>query len=207
MSNVFETRRRKAPSFPLLKEGDLPLFESSAERLATDHGGYLPEPEVLSILDGTPRPEKRDYLPIVGAVLAIVVLAAAIRVIWYFSTNRVELGTSPLESQTQSAPVAPLPAVDPNAPPADDTLYYADAGVSLPVLRSKFSPPGKPGDKVSLLVVIDPTGKPVDARVWQGLDPDRNVRALQAAGKWRFRPAMKDGKPVPVIAQLEIEFR
>jgi hypothetical protein len=207
VSNDFETRRLKTPSFPLLKEGDVPLFEGSAERLASDHGGYLPEPEVLSILDGKPHPEKRDYLPILGAVLAVVLLAAAIRVVWYYSTNRVDLGTSPLEKQAQSAPVAPQPVVDPNAPPEDDTLYYADSGVTLPVLRSKFAPPGKPGDKVGLLVVIDPTGKPVDARVWQGLDPDTNVRALEAAGKWRFRPATKDGKPVPVLAQLEIEFR
>lgn len=206
MSHDFETRRPKTPSFPLLKEGDVPLFESTAEHLASDRGGYLPEPEVLSILDRKPRPEKRDYLPIVGAVLALVLVAAAIRVVWYYSTNRVDLGTSPLERQAQSAPV-PLAPVDPNAPQVDDTIYYADPGVTLPVLRSKFAPPGKPGDKVGLLVVIDQTGKPIDARVWQGLDPDSNVRALQAAGKWRFRPATKDGKPVPVMAQLEIEFR
>lgn len=207
MSNDSATRRLKTPSFPLLKEGDVPLFESSAERLASDRGGYLPEPEVLSILDGKPRPEKRDYLPIMGAVIGVILLVVAIRVVWYYSTNRVDLGTSPLETLAQSAPVVPQPAVDPNAPPEDDTLYYADDGVTLPVLRSKVLPQGKPGAKVGLLVVIDPTGKPVDARVWQGLDPDANVRAMQAAAKWRFRPGTKDGNAVPVLAQLEIEFR
>ena len=207
MTNDTQRGPVKPPSFPLLKEGDAPVFETGAGLLGTPSGGYLPEPEVLSILDAKPRPEKPDYLRVAAAVGAVLLAAVAIRVTWYYATTRVELGTSPLERPAEAALIPRQVAADPNAPPVDDTLYYAGPDVTLPVLRSKFAPAGRAGDKVVLLVVIDPSGKPVDARVWKGLSPDLNVRALQAVTKWRFRPGTKDGRPVPVTAQLEIEFR
>ena len=198
------SRPVKPPSFQLLKEGDTPFFENAENAVGIERGGYLPDPELLGILDTTPRPPKPDYLRVGAAVLAVVLLGMAVRVIWYYSTNRVDLGTSPLQRHGSVAPVAALPAP---AGPEDDTLYYAGPGVTLPVLLSKFEPQARSSGTVLLVVVIDPAGKPVDARVWHGLDADLNVRAIQAAGKWRFRPATKDGKPVPVTAQLEVKFR
>jgi TonB family protein len=32
-------------------------------------------------------------------------------------------------------------------------------------------------------------------------------KALEAVAKWRFKPGMKDGKPVPVIATVQVNFR
>lgn len=32
-------------------------------------------------------------------------------------------------------------------------------------------------------------------------------KALDAASLWRFQPAMLEGKPVAVIAQIEVNFR
>ena len=31
--------------------------------------------------------------------------------------------------------------------------------------------------------------------------------AINAYSKWRFKPGMKDGKPVPVMATIEVNFR
>jgi len=32
-------------------------------------------------------------------------------------------------------------------------------------------------------------------------------KAIEAVEKWRFKPGMKDGKSVPVIATIEVNFR
>lgn len=186
-----------APSFQLLPEGDVPDLHFGRE-------GYLPDPELLSIMDAKPHPETPDYWKVLAAVIAALLLAIAVRVITYYAVGRPNLDSTPLEARARySAPAAPSPSSE----PSDDTIYYADSGVTLPVLRSKFEPPADAPGKITLLAVIDPSGKPVNARVWHGLDADLNARAILAAGKWRFRPGTKDGRPVPVLAQLEVNFR
>jgi hypothetical protein len=194
----------KPPAFPLLKEGDAPIFETGAELLGDPRGGYLPDPELLSILDPTPIPPKPDYLKPLAALLVAAMLLIAVRVIWYYSTNHVDLGSSPLEQRGQPLP-SRLPAANPAA--ADDTIYFAPDGVTLPVLLSKSDARGNAPGKVVILMVIDAKGKPVNPQVWQGLTPDLNIRALGAIGHWRFRPATKDGKPVPVTAQVAVGFQ
>jgi len=193
----------EAPGFELIPEGDTPFLEG----LGQDHGGYLPEPEALSILDSKRLPEKRDYLRPLAAIVIVVFLAVALRVVTYYAANHTVLDTSSLEARAHVVPLTPLPPPNPNAGPVDDTIYYPAAGVTLPELQSKYEPPVKGDGKVILLALIDPTGKPVDARIVSGLNADLNVAALQASGKWRFRPGMKDGKPVPVIAQFAVNFR
>jgi TonB family protein len=32
-------------------------------------------------------------------------------------------------------------------------------------------------------------------------------KAIEAVRQWRFEPGLKDGKPVPVTANLELNFR
>lgn len=60
---------------------------------------------------------------------------------------------------------------------------------------------------VSLEVVIDADGRPTHVRVKSTPHPDLGVAAIQCAARWRFKPATKDGKPIPVIATMDIEFK
>ena len=200
IADAMPRRAVEPPGFGLIPEGETPLIASALG----DRPGYLPDPEVLSIRDETPKPEKRDFLPILAVILALVFGVVAVRVTYYYLTHRVDLGPNPLEH----AQVTPPPnAVPTQGPPPDDTIYYADSGVSLPVLRSKYEPHAETAGKVVLLAVISPNGHPVNPRVWQGLTPDLNFQALRAAEKWLFAPGTKNGKPVPVIAQLEVNFK
>ena len=60
-------------------------------------------------------------------------------------------------------------------------------------------------EKVQLLVGID--GHVHSPRVIQSLSPDFDEEALAAIKEWRFKPAMKDGQPVPIWIVIEVSFK
>jgi periplasmic protein TonB len=57
--------------------------------------------------------------------------------------------------------------------------------------------------------VVEPNGECGDVSVVRTFKPPYGLdqQALAAARRWRFRPGMRDGKPVPVLVNLEIAFR
>jgi len=59
---------------------------------------------------------------------------------------------------------------------------------------------------VELEFVIDDTGRPRNIRVVKSLGLGLDEEAIKAAEKWRFKPGTKDGKPVPVIAIVDMGF-
>jgi TonB family protein len=141
------------------------------------------------------------YLRVAAVVLTIVLVATAARVVWYFSTAHAELGTSPIEQVKTPESVGALPT----SGEQDDTVYFSDPDVVLPVLRSKFEPTADTEATITVLALINAEGRPVQARVWHGVEDDKlNLLALRAASQWRFQPGTKNGKPIPVYAQLEI---
>ncbi len=58
-----------------------------------------------------------------------------------------------------------------------------------------------------VVLIVGPDGVPRNIRVRQTLRPDLDAKAIEAVEKWRFEPAMKDGKPVTVAINAEVEFR
>jgi len=44
-------------------------------------------------------------------------------------------------------------------------------------------------------------------RVLRSLDPGLDQKAMEAVGTWKFAPGTKDGKPISVEAQIEVNFR
>ncbi len=55
-------------------------------------------------------------------------------------------------------------------------------------------------------ILIDSQGRVVRAHVIQSI-PLLDAAALQTVYQWRFKPAMKDGHPVPTIAHAPVAFR
>jgi TonB family protein len=60
---------------------------------------------------------------------------------------------------------------------------------------------------VLLSVVVDENGVPQNIKVVRPLGMGLDQKAIEAVMKWRFRPGMKGGKAVPVMAQIEVSFR
>jgi len=91
--------------------------------------------------------------------------------------------------------------------------YRIGGGVSAPSVLSKVEPEyseearkAKWQGTVVLQIVVDERGLPRDMRVMRQLGLGLDQKAIDAVTKWRFKPGMKDGKPVPVIATIEVSF-
>ncbi len=59
---------------------------------------------------------------------------------------------------------------------------------------------------VVLWLIVGPDGKPRDIRVARTLGLGLDEKAIEAVRTWRFDPAMKDGKPVAVQINVEVNF-
>jgi TonB family protein len=93
-------------------------------------------------------------------------------------------------------------------------VFRIGGGVSAPILVYKVEPEysdearkAKYQGTVILVAIVDAKGQPADLRVVRSLGMGLDERAIEAVRKWRFRPGYKDGKPVAVIAQIEVSFR
>lgn len=90
-----------------------------------------------------------------------------------------------------------------------------DGGVASPVVVRQVDPEYTPEatrkgiqGEVWIEAVVDTEGRVVEPRLLRGLpDEELNRRAMEAIQRWVFRPGMKDGQPVPVIAVFTVTYR
>jgi protein TonB len=88
------------------------------------------------------------------------------------------------------------------------------AGVTQPALIKKLEPAytdearlAKLQGVVTLGITVGADGKPADIRVLSGLGLGLDQAAVDAVSGWIFKPGTKDGNPVPVVANVEVNFR
>jgi len=93
-------------------------------------------------------------------------------------------------------------------------VFRVGGGVSAPILLYKVEPEyseearkAKYQGTVIIAAIIDANGRIVDSRIIRSLGLGLDEKALDAIHKWKFRPGYKDGKPVTVSAQIEVNFR
>ncbi len=58
-----------------------------------------------------------------------------------------------------------------------------------------------------LWLIVGPDGNPRDVKVVRSLGMGLDQKAIEAVRKWKFDPARKDGKPVAVQINVEVNFR
>jgi TonB family protein len=93
-------------------------------------------------------------------------------------------------------------------------LVPGRGGVSLPVPLYQVEPEyseearkAKFQGTVVLEIVIDERGYPTNFKIPNPLGLGLDEKAVEAVRQWRFRPGMKNGKPVAVVARVEVNFR
>ena len=62
---------------------------------------------------------------------------------------------------------------------------------------------------VGVQIVVGPDGRVMRARVTKSLDKTYGLddEAMKAAMRWRFKPGTLNGKPVPVLVDITLEFK
>lgn len=92
--------------------------------------------------------------------------------------------------------------------------YRVGGGVSAP--RGLFTPDPEYSEEarkakyqgvVVLWVVVGPDGRTHDMRVQRSLGMGLDEKAMEAVRQWKFEPARKDGQPVAVQINVEVNFR
>jgi len=93
-------------------------------------------------------------------------------------------------------------------------VFKIGGGVSAPVPVYKPEPEyseearkAKWQGAVLLSMVVDENGVPQDIKVVRSIGLGLDQKAIEAVQKWRFKPGVKDGKAVPVFANIEVNFR
>jgi periplasmic protein TonB len=94
-------------------------------------------------------------------------------------------------------------------------LYHVGGGVSAPIqlndVQADFSDEARRAKYQGVCIVqiiVDAQGNPRNPRIVRALGMGLDEKALEAVMKYKFKPAMKDGKtPVPVPVNIEINFR
>ncbi len=93
-------------------------------------------------------------------------------------------------------------------------VYNVGGDVSAPVPIYKPSPAysaqarlyGVQGS-VTLRIVVDTEGNIADARVVKGLGWGLDEEAARTVRKWKFKPGMRNGVPVPVAVLVRLDFQ
>jgi TonB family protein len=94
-------------------------------------------------------------------------------------------------------------------------LYRIGGGVSAPValntVEAELSDEARRAKYQGfclIALIVDAQGNPQNPRVIRALGMGPDERALEAVRKYRFKPAMKNGRiPVPVRLTVEVNFR
>ncbi len=80
-------------------------------------------------------------------------------------------------------------------------IYKVEPDYSEEARKAKFQ------GTVVLEIVIDERGYPTNFKIPNPLGLGLDEKAVEAVRKWRFRPGMRNGKPVAVFAKVEVTFR
>ena len=93
-------------------------------------------------------------------------------------------------------------------------VYQAGGSVTRPVVIYQVEPDysdearrAKVEGIVTIYFEVNERGLPQNLRIFRPLGMGLDEKAIEAVLKWRFRPGLKDGRPVTVTSQIIITFR
>lgn len=117
-----------------------------------------------------------------------------------FNDARTSSITKAPAAQSHSSYVPASKAIR-HATPAPTLIYSVDPQFPANAPKGKFS-----GIAV-VSMIVDTNGKPEQVHVVKPLGPEFDKAAVAAVKQYRFRPALQNGKPVPVKVNVEVDFR
>ena len=114
-----------------------------------------------------------------------------------------------LSPNKDALPNAVLHEIIPQLSNRDPVRIGRGVSAPIPILTPKAPFPKKHQlEGVCLIsLIIDANGMPQYPRVTRSLSPEMDKSALEAVERYRFKPALKDGQPVPVEMSIVVNFR
>jgi TonB family protein len=93
------------------------------------------------------------------------------------------------------------------------TIYKVGGDVSAPVLIHSVEPEytaaarnAHASGTVTVTLWVDVNGNPSHVRVIHGIGVGLDEKSVEAVHQYKYKPAMKDGKPVMVETNVEVQF-
>jgi TonB family protein len=106
------------------------------------------------------------------------------------------------------------PGYGPGRERAGPPVYQPGGSVTRPVVLYQVEPDysdearrAKLQGIVTIYFEVNERGLPQNLRIFRPLGMGLDEKAIEAVLKWRFRPGLKDGRPVTVSSQVIITFR
>jgi TonB family protein len=150
-----------------------------------------------------------ERMPVAPGLALLLVLGVSVALL--AQTVPPEPTAPPAAPAAPAAPPVPLP---PARDAGSTVAYHLGADVSMPRPINSIEPEyteearaAKLEGSVLLSTIISAEGSATNLKVVTSLDKGLDQKAIEAARKYRFEPGRKGGKPVPVIANIEIVFR
>ena len=84
---------------------------------------------------------------------------------------------------------------------APSLIHQVDPEFSEEARKAKFS------GNVQVYLIVDENGQPSHVRVVRGVGMGLDEKAVEAVRQYRFKPAMRDGKPVRVDLYIDVNFQ
>jgi TonB family protein len=129
-------------------------------------------------------------------------------------------GAPPDQDPTPSG-AASLPTV-PATDQAGETVRRIGGGISQPLVMYEVEPEfsdeakmrakteGKDSKfegQVLVQLIVNANGQPENVHVVHGVGMGLDEKAVEAVRQYRFRPAMENGNPVPVLLNVQVNFK
>jgi protein TonB len=115
--------------------------------------------------------------------------------------------TSQMVAQVAGTALGQTPDTGPNA------VYRAYGTVTTPLLIQSVEPEyteaarnAKISGTVLVNLIVEPNGNPSHIRVIRGLGIGLDEKAIQAVQQYKFKPGIKNGKPVRVELNISLNF-
>ncbi len=80
-------------------------------------------------------------------------------------------------------------------------IYQVEPEFSQEASKAKFM------GVVLLNLIVDQNGQPQNVHVLRGVGMGLDEKAIEAVRQYKFKPAMEDGRPVPVALNVEVNFQ
>jgi TonB family protein len=162
------------------------------------------------------KPGTSDGAPVAVAQLLDVILQACV------NEKNDDAGRKTYRMQLRSLPIQRLSPLPQHTDiPEEIGLTLPDAGIAKaggrvrpPILLNNaeavFTDAARKAKYQGICIlslIVDAQGMPQNVRVVRPLDYGLVGNAIDAVKKYRFKPAMKDGIPVPIMVTVEVNFR